>query len=384
MAQYKVAVVIPVFNQWQLTGDCLRSLREHTPGEDVQVIVVDNGSTDETPGSCGALGRGLFGGRFEYVRLEENINFGPGCNLGASRADADFLFFLNNDTQLTSNWLPPLLASFENNRRLGAVGPLLLFPESGRVQHLGVAFRPEKEAVHLYEHFPADHPVVHGERSLQAITGAALAIPCSLFLQTGAFFEGYKNGYEDFDLCFRLRKLGFEVSCCTRSRIYHLASKTAGRFSYESSNRNVFLNRFYREIVHDFSQIITADGYCVSRDICGRLSFELCRCRRDELLTQLKNNKSSDYVWNLVCQEPLFIEGYDFLSRILEDSGEWSRACGIRFLRVHFAPTAGSCRKLLHASRQAEASMIQQAALSAMDVIQSCVDVQYAKNEFNT
>ena len=57
MPRYAVAVIIPVFNQWALTEGCLRSLREHTPREDVQVIVVDNGSTDETAQACGPLGR---------------------------------------------------------------------------------------------------------------------------------------------------------------------------------------------------------------------------------------------------------------------------------------------------------------------------------------
>lgn len=98
MPRYKVAVIIPVFNQWALTAGCLRSLREHTQRDDVQVIVVDNGSADETAAACGPMGKELFGERFEHVRLEKNINFGPGCNLGASRADADFLFFLNNST----------------------------------------------------------------------------------------------------------------------------------------------------------------------------------------------------------------------------------------------------------------------------------------------
>lgn len=370
MAQYRVAVVIPVFNQWKLTADCLCSLREHTPGEDVQVIVVDNGSTDETAGVCGPLGRELFGERFEHVRLDENINFGPGCNLGASRADADFLFFLNNDTLLTPGWLPPLLTSFENDLLLGAVGPLLLFPESGRVQHLGVVFRPDREGTHLYEQFPGDHPLVHVKRSLQVITGAALLIPRSLFEQIGSFFEGYKNGYEDFDLCFRLRGLGYKLSCCTKSRVYHLSSKTVGRFSCESANRDIFLSRFGSAVVHDFSKVIEEDGYLVSRDVLGRVFLKLQRERRDELLSLIKKNQNINFIWKIICQEPLFIEGYDLLSRILESQGEWSRACGVRFLRVHFAPAISSCRKLLDAAQNSKNAEICKSALSAINIIQ--------------
>jgi len=377
MSQYRVAVVIPVFNQWNLTAACLRSLREHTPDEDIQVIVVDNGSTDETAGACGVLGRELFGERFEHVRLDENINFGPGCNLGASRADADFLFFLNNNTLLTPGWLPPLVASFENNLYMGAIGPLLLFPVTERVQHVGVAFRPEKEGTHLYEQFPGDHPLVHVKRSVQAITGAALLIPRALFVQVGAFFEGYRNGYEDFDLCFRLRRLGRELSCCTQSRVYHLSSRTAGRFSCEAANRNIFLSRFGNDVEHDFSHFATKDGYEIGQDPRERMIFKLRRERRDELVELVKNNQSARFLWDFVCQEPLFIEGYELLARVLEEQGEWSRACSVRFLRVHFAPSIGSCRKLLNAAQISKNSEIYKSAISALKVVQVDNEICY-------
>jgi len=341
--------------------------------------VVDNGSTDETAGACGVLGQELFGKRFEHLRLDENINFGPGCNLGAGRAGADFLFFLNNDTLLTPGWLPPLLASFDNNMQAGAVGPLLLFPVTERVQHVGVAFRPEKEGAHLYEQFPGDHPLVHVKRSVQAITGAALLIPRELFVQVGAFFEGYRNGYEDFDLCFRLRRLGRELSCCTQSRVYHLSSRTAGRFSCEAANRNIFLSRFGSDVVHDFLHFATKDGYEIVQDPRGRMIFKLRRERRDELIELVKKNQSARFLWDILYQEPLFIEGYELLARVLEEQGEWSRACGVRFLRVHFAPSIGSCRKLLNAAQLSKNSEIYKSAISALKFVQlnneSCYEI---------
>uniref|UniRef100_UPI0012EBC515 glycosyltransferase family 2 protein n=1 Tax=Desulfovibrio cuneatus TaxID=159728 RepID=UPI0012EBC515 len=134
-----VSIIIPVMNKWELTKACLESLARHTPAGVAEVIVVDNGSTDETAHALAPLGKQLFGNLFTPIRWEENRNFGPACNAGAEAARAPMLFFLNNDTLLTPNWLPPLLEAFDANPRLGAVGPLLLY-ENGTVQHMGVTF----------------------------------------------------------------------------------------------------------------------------------------------------------------------------------------------------------------------------------------------------
>ena len=129
------AVIIPVFNNWGLTRDCLDSLREHTPGDNFEVVVVDNGSVDAGRTELEPLGNSLFPGRFTVVRFEENRNFGPACNAGAHTATASLLFFLNNDTVLTPGWAEPLLDALRADDSLGAVGPLLLYPDN-TVQHL--------------------------------------------------------------------------------------------------------------------------------------------------------------------------------------------------------------------------------------------------------
>ncbi|TVQ97634.1 MAG: glycosyltransferase, partial [Desulfovibrionales bacterium] len=92
MTSPHLSIVIPVFNQWPLTEQCLRSLREHTPGRFFEVIVVDNASTDETATHCEALGTSLFPDRFNYLPLPENLGFGRACNFGADQAEGEFLF----------------------------------------------------------------------------------------------------------------------------------------------------------------------------------------------------------------------------------------------------------------------------------------------------
>jgi GT2 family glycosyltransferase len=104
------------------------------------------------------------------VRNERNRNFGPACNQGAAAGQAEFVLFLNNDTLLTPGWTDPLLAAFREDPTLGAAGPLLVYPNSRRVQHPGIAFAPPLACEHLYEQFPASHPA-WPEAEVQAVTG---------------------------------------------------------------------------------------------------------------------------------------------------------------------------------------------------------------------
>lgn len=353
MAKYKVAVVIPVFNQWELTRDCLRSLREHTPDEDVQVIVVDNGSTDETAGACGALGRESFGERFQHVRLEENINFGPGCNLGASRADADFLFFLNNDTLLTPGWLPPLLGAFEKRPKLGAVGPLLLYPDQDRIQHLGVTFTPTNHVTHLYHYFPSTHPVVARERNLQAITGAALMIPDGVFRQAGKFWEEYRNGYEDLDLCWKIRSLGLTLRCEPESRVYHLTSQTPGRFNAESHNSRVLARRCQGAFYPDMHRFAHADGYELR--LTSTLTANIVRVRSEVETREF----GMERLWAEVLAEPLWEAGYERLLDLFFKQRMWDAALDVLRLQQSYFSTEKVVTDLARvASRLGDAELL--------------------------
>ncbi|MEG6594104.1 glycosyltransferase, partial [Desulfovibrio sp. 1188_IL3213] len=108
MNNEKVSIIIPAWNLWDMTAACLRSLARHTQGENVEIVVVDNGSADATATELEPLGRALWGAAFCPLRLNENVGFAGGCNAGARAAGGDLLFFLNNDTTMTSGWLPPL------------------------------------------------------------------------------------------------------------------------------------------------------------------------------------------------------------------------------------------------------------------------------------
>ena len=255
----RVSVIIPAWNLWEMTAACLRSLAECSIGEDLEVLVVDNGSTDATTRELEPLGQRLWGADFRALRLPENLGFAKACNLGARAADGDLLFFLNNDTTCTPGWLPPLRAAFED-ARLGAAGPLLLYPD-GTAQHCGVTFSPFCKVSHLYEHFPGNHPVLRKKRPLQAITGAALVIRREVFAECGGFFEGYQNGFEDLDLCYALTDRGYSLTVAGESVLYHHTSQTPGRFEYDLQNSRLFYQRRVQNIQADMHCLARLDGY---------------------------------------------------------------------------------------------------------------------------
>lgn len=264
MAAYRFSVIIPVFNRWELTRDCLRSLREHTPGDNFEVIVADNASSDATRSELEPLALSLFREHFRSLRFPQNVNFGPACNTGAAAASSRLLFFLNNDTLLTPGWSEPLLRALEEDDGLGAVGPLLLYPDN-TVQHLGVTFST-RGVSHLYDGFPADHPVVKKKRRLQAITAAALLVPKELFFEAGAFFKEYRNGFEDLDLCLQIRKLGKKLACLPESRLYHLEGQSAGRADHDDANAALFTSRCGDLVYPDLHQHGLRDGFTVVYD----------------------------------------------------------------------------------------------------------------------
>ena len=332
----RVSVIIPAWNLVDLTSACLRSLAEHSAGADLEVLVVDNGSTDATPEALPPLGRELFGGRFRLLRQPENLGFARACNAGAREASGEMLFFLNNDTLCTEGWLPPLLAAFKG--RVGAAGPRLLYPD-GRLQHCGIAFSPFFRVGHLYQFFPGDHPLLSRARPLQAITAAALMLPATLFREIGGFFESYRNGYEDMDLCLTLVAHGRKLAIAPESRIIHHTSATPDRFVHETANGALLMRRHGNHLRPDLHLLGRLDGYAMRLDAGLSCWLELPEARARELASATAG-ADGDTVAEMLEREPLWRGGWERLMALREAEGRPREAfnAGIRGLRFFRAP----------------------------------------------
>jgi len=230
-----VSIVIPVFNKIAFTRQCLDRLDRHAAGgPSFEVIIVDNASSDgtqaffETPPP--------FAFPLVYVRNDVNQGFSRANNIGARRSTAKYLLFLNNDTLVTDGWLDAMVRVADHDPVVGIVGIKQLFPYTNQIHHTGIIVTADGRPQHIYPHSDGSLPHVNRQREYQAVTGSCLLIARDLFEAVGLFDEGYRNGYEDIDLCLTVRKQGRSVVCCTTGVIYHYGQISETRTADDDQN----------------------------------------------------------------------------------------------------------------------------------------------------
>ncbi len=211
-------VVVPAWNAWEHTAACLHSLRQTLRAGD-QAIVVDNGSIDGTA-------EGLAGHHWvDVVSNAENLGFARACNQGAALAGGEVVVFLNNDTILADGWLDELLAPFLDDD-VGATGPRS-DNVSGRQQVASVPYGTGD--LEGFFEFARQWRQLHLAQTTEVarLVGFCLAVRRSSFEAVGGFDERYEiGGFEDDDLCRRLRERELRLLIAHASFIHHHSHAT--------------------------------------------------------------------------------------------------------------------------------------------------------------
>ena len=240
----RVSLIIPVFNQVAHTLNCLRTLAEHPPLLACEILVIDDGSSDQTAEWMAQI-KGV-----HFHRRSKNGGFIATCNEGATHARGEFLVFLNNDTVPQPGWLDALIGTFSTHPEAGLVGAQLLYPD-GRLQEAGgVVFNDGNAWSYGRFESPQD-PRYASLRDADYCSGAALAIRSELFHAIGGFDTRYAPAYyEDTDLAFAVRAAGKRVIYQPASRVLHLEGITSGTDlnvgpkAYQVRNRSVFQQKW--------------------------------------------------------------------------------------------------------------------------------------------
>jgi GT2 family glycosyltransferase/radical SAM superfamily enzyme YgiQ (UPF0313 family)/Flp pilus assembly protein TadD len=310
--RFKASIIIPVFNKLDLTRQCLTTLASITTMPEYEVIVVDNASTDGTAEFLAELG-----GDVQVIRNPDNYGFSVACNQGAGAARGEFLLFLNNDTIPTEGWLNALVDEVEHHSDVAVVGSKLLY-EDGTIQHAGVAFsRIVFTPYHIYRKFPADSPMVNRRREFQCVTAACMLVRRDVFEQVGRFDEGFKNGFEDVDLCLKIRERGWRIVYRPDSVVYHLESQTPGRKTHDTDNARRLLDRWSKKWwIPDEDSLYLSDGLaCHVRTEQGMLYNHL------EPLTSAADRTA----WQLVADTQSAAQSQDFarVKTLLNDVARW-------------------------------------------------------------
>ncbi len=167
----------------------------------------------------------------EVVIANDKVSFAENCNAGAFNATGDIYVFLNDDCLPTPGWLEPLEYQF-GYEDVGIAGSMLRSPKSMDLLHAGVMFTHPGgvlTAVNITD------PQESGD--VDAVTGACLAIRASLFHECEGFDTGFVNGYEDVDLCLRVKAGGWRIRYCAESILLHHESASGeARWTHVAQN----------------------------------------------------------------------------------------------------------------------------------------------------
>lgn len=218
-----VSIIIPVFNNWEINYRCIKSILLHTENISYEVILADDCSSDTTK-DCDTIIKNLV-----HIQNETNLGFLYNCNNAAKQAKGEYILFLNNDTEVTPAWLSSLLNLIKSDEKIGMVGSKLIYPD-GRLQEAGGIIWNDASGWNYGKNQAPDASEFNYVKEVDYISGACILLSKKLWKKIGGFDEIYAPAYyEDSDLAFTIRKLGYKVMYQPLSQVIHHEGYSHGK-----------------------------------------------------------------------------------------------------------------------------------------------------------
>ncbi len=232
----KSAVVILNWNGLSFLKMFLEDLYVKTATEDCRVYLADNGSTDR---SVEWTAENLPG--VGIIRMKENLGFAGGYVRALENLDAEYYVLINSDIEVTDGWLEPVINYLDINPDIAACQPKILdWNNKERFEYAGAAggyidkFGYPFCRGRIMSHIEADNGQYNDQQDIFWATGACLIIRSIVWKESGGFDTDFFAHMEEIDLCWRIHKLGYRITCFPDSVIYHVGG---GTLPYDSPNK---------------------------------------------------------------------------------------------------------------------------------------------------
>ena len=247
-----VSIIIPVYNQLDYTLKCLKAIAVNLDKSlQVEIILVNDCSTDSTAKILEPLTA------VNLVNQTTNSGFIRSCNLGATKARGEYIYFLNNDTEIKPNCIASLVEVFAD-QSVGAAGSKLVYPQ-GSLQEAGGIVWSDASGWNYGRQDNPFAPEYNYLREVDYCSGASLMVRKDIFTRLNGFEQDFVPAYyEDTDLCFAIRhQLGMKVMYQPKSEVIHYegissgTSVTSGTKKYQVVNAAKFKQKWQANLERD-------------------------------------------------------------------------------------------------------------------------------------
>jgi GT2 family glycosyltransferase len=266
---FNVSIIIPLYGNCKQSRLMFDSLNRQVKLDAVELIFINDSSADETAQWLSSLDRNCL----KILTNVVNLGYAKSNNLGVCQASGDILILLNNDLEFDSEWLAPMLSILESPiLNAGVVGNVQRRISDGSIDHVGFELTPQGKFVHKRQ-FPNSSSAYS---KVPAVTGACLAIRKADFEAVGGFDEGFLNGGEDVDLCFKIAALGKSIYVSHESQIkHHVALSRDLKSPQNEKNSRLLFQKWRPEIKNELSKVwqplLTSD-IAYSQNLDGNLT----------------------------------------------------------------------------------------------------------------
>ncbi|MEZ4796146.1 MAG: glycosyltransferase family 2 protein [Flavobacteriaceae bacterium] len=234
----KVAIVILNWNGKKLLEEFLPSVVEHS--ENATIYIADNASTDDSINYTNKQFPTV-----KIIRNSENGGYAKGYNDALKNIEADVFCLLNNDVEVTENWLNSIIKCFEADSKTAIVQPKILdYKNRDYFEYAGAAggFLDKYGYPYcrgrIFDTIEKDEQQYEGITDIFWASGACFFIKKSVFVALNGFDETYFAHQEEIDLCWRAKNLGYQIKYVSHSIVYHLGGGTLNYISPKKTYLN--------------------------------------------------------------------------------------------------------------------------------------------------
>lgn len=262
----KLSIVILSYNTRDLTLACLKSIvpifKKELEAKELEIIIVDNNSSDDSVESIKRYISNIrYEGIIKLIRNEKNLGFGKGCNIGAKETGGKYILFLNSDTQVLDKGFFGMTEFLDKNPKVGILGGKLEDNDGSIQSSAGKFYNLFNLLIMLLglERLGFLRSSPEKIQKVDWVSGACLMVRSDIFRKLSGFDEKIFMYMEDMEICFRVKKSGYETYFYPDIKLLH---KSLG-----SSNKTFAIINIYKGILHFYSKHKTHLEYLVAKTL---------------------------------------------------------------------------------------------------------------------